>query len=257
MMKKFLSIILAILFIFPHCNANCYEITDLPDGNKKVTIKYDDLDTVIKGYSKKAQLYETPMRLSIDLADNVAPVLAFSLIAMGVLSIGVGIFAKIRSKIKNVELHILRASLLVGTVLIALNFLIMGGCHKLCDCVCDKLRPYANEIRAKQINTILIKDFIDSPIWPQQTTGISFNSLLDSAAIIQNIDANTKERARILINTALEEIIQERKQNFQKDFYINKKGDVYEEHYTDPVSGETTIRELSNEEQYKLQFKIE
>lgn len=262
-MKKFLSIILAILFVFSHCNANCYEITDLPDGNKKVTIKYDDLDTVIEGYSKEAQFYETPMKLSIDLADNVAPVLAFSLIAMGVLAIGGGIYNKIKK-----DGHNFKPMLLVGTVLIALNFLTMGGCHKLCDCVCDKLRPYANEIHAKQIDTILTKALIDPLVWlyvtdplawpriVQQHPGISFNSLFDSAANIQNIDANTKERARTILNTAKEES-QKRKQNFQKDFYINKKGYVYKEHYTNPVSGETTIRELSNEEQYKLPFKIE
>ncbi len=155
-MKKFLSIILAILFVFPHCNANCYKITDLPDGNKIVTIKYDDLNTIIE-----------------DILNNA--------------------LNKQNTRITDIT---------------------------------EYTKKYLRKI---------IKDFV-------------------TKGLIMSTD-NIKE----ILET--EKISQEMKQRFKKNFstnfYINKKGDVYEEHYTDPVSGETTIWKLSNEEQHKLPFKIE
>lgn len=157
MMKKFLSIILAILFVFTHCNANCYEITDLPDGNKKVTIKYDDLDTTLVEAILNKALNEQNTRIT-DITEDTKK--------------------DLRKTIKKLL------------------------------------------TKALIISTDNIKEILE-----------------------------------------MEKISQERKQsfkkNFQQDFYINKNGYVYEEHHTDPVSGETTIWELSNEEQYKLPFKIE
>ena len=156
MMKKFLSIILAILFVFPHCNANCYEITDLPDGNKIVTIKYDDLNTIVENILNNA-LNEQNTRIT-DITEDTKK--------------------DLRKKIKD----------------------------------------------------LLIKSLIMST---------------DNIKEILEMGKISQERT------------QRFKKNFSINFYINKKEYVYEEHYTDPVSSETTIRELSNEEQYKLPFKIE
>lgn len=42
-MKKLISVILSILFLFLHCDARGYDVEYLPDGGKKITYTYTDL----------------------------------------------------------------------------------------------------------------------------------------------------------------------------------------------------------------------
>ena len=50
-MKKLLSIFLAFLCLLPTCSVKGYQTANLPDGGKKITLKYNDLETISNDYN--------------------------------------------------------------------------------------------------------------------------------------------------------------------------------------------------------------
>lgn len=144
-MKKTLSILTALLCIFSNFGTKAYEITQMPDGGKKIVCKYDDLSWLTKQYentiqnAKKSSEFKT--KAAHIASDIAAPIGALGFVA-GPCIAGYGCTAKPKihkgAVASGIALAVAGISALIGAPIGAYN-VSTAESKKLADLEIEKL----------------------------------------------------------------------------------------------------------------------
>ena len=155
-MKKLLSMFLAFLCLLSPCSVKGYQTTNLPDGGKKITYSYGELQELSEHHK---QLGQNIMDKSKHY-DNIK--FASSLVGCGSMIVGALWFLSNINKDGTMHKDGTIHSMLAGSGLFALGLLSLIGGHWYSNHNTDKLQKQKDAVSSIKSSIIETKYYVDA-----------------------------------------------------------------------------------------------